>query len=298
MALGRQSSVIIQSPQYAINTVFGRGLCGEMARARKREGFAPPAGPLQIRLRRLKCGFRCAPPKRGPGLLNDVIDYLDSVKARDPAARSRWEVLLYPGALALALHRVAHWLFEGHLFFAARLVNHFSRLLTAIDIHPGAKIGKRFFIDHGFTVIGETAEIGDDVTIYQNVTLGGTNPSTGVGGKRHPTLHDGVVIGSGAQVLGPVEVGAGAKVGANAVVTKDVVPGSTMVGIPARAVLVDAVHYSPGFVPYGTPCGEGVDPAHPRIAELEAQLASLAEEVRILRTESPATAASPKAKRA
>ena len=219
-------------------------------------------------------------------MISNLIAYLDSVKARDPAARSRWDVLLYPGAWALMFHRAAHWLWGGKLYFLARLVNHIGRMLTAIDIHPGATIGKRFFIDHGFTVIGETAEIGDDVTIYQNVTLGGTNPTTGVGGKRHPTLRDRVVVGSGAQVLGPIEVGAGAKIGANAVVTRDVVPGSTMVGIPARAVPVDSVHYSPGFIPYGTPCGENCDPAQVRVAELEMQVAALAEEVKTLRTQS------------
>ena len=219
-------------------------------------------------------------------MVSNLIAYLDSVKARDPAARSRWDVLLYPGAWALMFHRAAHWLWGGKLYFLARLVNHIGRMLTAIDIHPGATIGKRFFIDHGFTVIGETAEIGDDVTIYQNVTLGGTNPTTGVGGKRHPTLRDRVVVGSGAQVLGPIEVGAGAKIGANAVVTRDVVPGSTMVGIPARAVPVDSVHYSPGFIPYGTPCGENCDPAQVRVAELEVQIAALAEEVKTLRAQS------------
>jgi serine O-acetyltransferase len=217
-------------------------------------------------------------------LASTLVDYLDSVKARDPAARSRWEILLYPGVWALAFHRVAHWLYGGKLFFLARFVNHFSRMVTAIDIHPGAKIGQHFFIDHGFTVIGETAEIGDDVTIYQCVTLGGTNPSTGVGGKRHPTLKSGVVIGSGAQVLGPIEVGEGAKIGANAVVTKDVEPGATMVGIPARSVPIDAVHYSPGFVPYGTPCGEDSDPARARQCELEEQIEVLRREVAELRT--------------
>ena len=216
-------------------------------------------------------------------MASNFIAYLDSVKARDPAARSRWEILLYPGVWALAFHRVAHWLYGGRLFWLARFVNHFSRMLTAIDIHPGAKIGARFFIDHGFTVIGETAEIGDDVTIYQNVTLGGTNPSTGVGGKRHPTLRSSVVIGSGAQVLGPIEVGEGAKIGANAVVTGDVLPRSTMVGIPARPVPVDAVHYSPGFVPYGTPCGEDSDPGANRLCELEAQITALRKEVAELR---------------
>jgi serine O-acetyltransferase len=219
-------------------------------------------------------------------LASTLIAYLDSVKARDPAARSRWEVLLYPGVWALALHRVAHWLYGGELYFLARFVNHFARMVTAIDIHPGAKIGERFFIDHGFTVIGETAEIGDDVTIYQSVTLGGTNPSTGVGGKRHPTLKSGVVIGSGAQVLGPIEVGEGAKIGANAVVTKDVEPGSTMVGIPARPVPVDSVHYSPGFVPYGTPCGEDCDPARVRLGELEEEIEALRREVAELRARS------------
>jgi serine O-acetyltransferase len=215
-------------------------------------------------------------------LASTFIAYLDSVKARDPAARSRWEILLYPGVLALGLHRIAHWLFGGRLYFLARFVNHLSRFLTAIDIHPGATIGARLFIDHGFTVIGETAEIEDDVTIYQNVTLGGTNPSTGIGGKRHPTLRSGVVIGSGAQVLGPIDVGSGARVGANAVVTRDVLPSTTVVGIPARPVPVDAVHYSPGFVPYGTPCGENVDPGSARIAELEDQVDALRKEVAAL----------------
>jgi serine O-acetyltransferase len=212
-------------------------------------------------------------------LASTFIAYLDSVKARDPAAHSRWEILLYPGVLALGLHRVAHWLYGGKLYFMARFVNHLSRALTAIDIHPGATIGARFFIDHGFTVIGETAEIHDDVTIYQNVTLGGTNPSTGVGGKRHPTLRSGVVIGSGAQVLGPIEVGEGARVGANAVVTKDVLPSTTVVGIPARPVPIDVVHYSPGFVPYGTPCGETADPEAARLCQLEEDLAALRKQV-------------------
>ena len=146
----------------------------------------------------------------------ELIAYLDSIKARDPAPRSRWEILLYPGVLALGLHRVAHWLFNGELYFLARMVNHISRFLTAIDIHPGAEIGEHFFIDHGFTVIGETAVIGNNVTIYQNVTLGGTNPTDGVGGKRHPPIEDDVIIGSGAQVLGPILVGKGARIGANA----------------------------------------------------------------------------------
>jgi serine O-acetyltransferase len=228
-------------------------------------------------------------------VISGLIAYLDSVQARDPAARSRWEVLLYPGVIALGFHRIGHWLYGGELYLLARMVNHFARFLTAIDIHPGAKIGRNFFIDHGFTVVGETAEIGDDVTIYQNVTLGGTNPSTGEGGKRHPTIRDRVVIGSGAQILGPIEVGEGAKVGANAVVTRDVAAGATVVGIPAKPVPVDSVHYSPGFLPYGTPCGENCDPALARINELEAELEELRRELAALRA---ARQPAPKAKSA
>ncbi|GAA4810408.1 serine O-acetyltransferase [Sphingosinicella ginsenosidimutans] len=206
-------------------------------------------------------------------MLDGLLAYLDSIKARDPAPRSRWEILLYPGVWALAFHRVAHWLFRGELFFLARLVNHVARMLTAIDIHPGAKIGRNFFIDHGFVVIGETAEIGDDVTIYQQVTLGGTNPTNGVAGKRHPTIADGAIIGSGAQVLGPITVGERARVGANSVVTKDVPPGATMVGIPARSTLVDAGESSGArFLPYGTPCSEIYDPATQKLELLQCEV--------------------------
>ena len=204
-----------------------------------------------------------------------LISYLDSIKARDPAPRSRWEILLYPGVLALGLHRVAHWLFGGKLYFLARLVNHFSRFMTAIDIHPGARIGRNFFIDHGFTVIGETADIGDNVTIYQNVTLGGTNPANGVAGKRRPTIEDDVIIGSGAQVLGPITVQRGAKIGANAVVTRDVPAGAVMTGIPARPTLVDAAEYQKGFVPYGTPCSERFDPQTQQLELLKCEVEQL-----------------------
>jgi len=204
-----------------------------------------------------------------------LIGYLDSIKARDPAPRSRWEILLYPGVLALGLHRVAHRLFRADLFFLARFVNHLSRCLTAIDIHPGATIGRNFFIDHGFTVIGETAVIGDDVTIYQCVTLGGTSPDNGVAGKRHPTIGNGVIVGSGAQVLGPITLGARARVGANAVVTRDVPAGATMVGIPARAVVVGAETYQRDFVPYGTPCREMSEASQTRFDQLEREIGEL-----------------------
>ena len=201
-----------------------------------------------------------------------LMSYLDSVKERDPAPRSRLEILLYPGVLALGLHRVAHRLFKARLYFLARLINHFSRFLTAIDIHPGATIGKNFFIDLGFTVIGETALIGDHVTIYQCVTLGGTDPANGIAGKRHPTICDGAIIGSGSQVLGPIIVGARARVGANAVVTKDVPAGAVMVGIPARPILMDAKEYQKPFTPYGTPCSETYDPATQKLEILQCEV--------------------------
>ncbi|KQN37377.1 serine acetyltransferase [Sphingomonas sp. Leaf407] len=205
-----------------------------------------------------------------------LLRYLDSIKARDPAPRSRLEIMTYPGVWALVYHKIAHRLFKRRWYFAARAVNHWSRFLTAIDIHPGATIGRHFFIDHGFVVIGETAEIGDDVTIYQNVTLGGTSPDNGVAGKRHPTISDGAIIGSGAQVLGPIVIGPRARVGANAVVTKDVPEATTVVGIPARPTVVEGGQAgNPRFVPYGTPCREMFDPQTQRVELLRCELESL-----------------------
>ena len=154
---------------------------------------------------------------------------------RDPAARNTWEVITcYPGFHAMLFHRLAHWLWGVGLNWLARLTSHGSRWLTGIEIHPGATIRRRFFIDHGMgVVIGETAEIGDDCTLYHGVTLGGTSWNKG---KRHPTLGKGVVVGAGAKILGPITVGDGARIGSNAVVVKDVPPGATANGIPARII--------------------------------------------------------------
>jgi serine O-acetyltransferase len=166
------------------------------------------------------------------GLREDIQSVFD----RDPAARNTFEVLTnYPGLHALLLHRLAHKLWRRDLYWLGRSLSTFSRWLTGIEIHPGAQIGKRFFIDHGMgVVIGETAIIGNDVTLYQGVTLGGTSWNKG---KRHPTLQDGVVVGAGAKVLGPFDVGQNAKVGSNAVVTKEVPAEATVVGIPGRIIL-------------------------------------------------------------
>lgn len=169
-------------------------------------------------------------------MFSRIREDIASVFDRDPAARSEWEILTcYPGFHALLIHRFAHWLWTRRLRWLGRFVSHISRFLTAIEIHPGAVIGRRVLIDHGMgVVIGETAEVGDDCTLYQGVTLGGTSWS---GGKRHPTLGNGVVIGAGAKVLGPILVGDGARIGSNAVVVKDVPPGATAVGIPARIIV-------------------------------------------------------------
>jgi len=206
-----------------------------------------------------------------------------AIFARDPAAQNAVEVwLAYPGFHAIVLHRITHPHQPMRIPALPRWLSHVNRFLTGIEIHPAAEIGPGFFIDHGMgVVIGETTQVGSNVTLYQGVTLGGTGKEVG---KRHPTIGSNVVIGSGAQVLGPIEVGEGAKIGANSVVTKDVAAGQTVVGIPAKPVPIDAIHYSPGFMPYGTPCGEDVDPIRARLAELEDEIKDLRKELKVLKT--------------
>lgn len=182
------------------------------------------------------------------------------IMEKDPAARSGLEVFFcYPGFHALVFHRIAHAAWHAGLKFIGRFTSQLGRMLTGIEIHPAAKIGRRVFIDHGMgLVIGETAEVGNDVTLYHGVTLGGVSLNQE---KRHPTIGDCVVVGSGAQVLGPIRVGEKALIGANAVVLSDVPPGVTMVGIPARQVIARDRTGSPDeFVAYGTPSGDLPDP--------------------------------------
>ncbi|WP_084579039.1 serine O-acetyltransferase [Sphingomonas azotifigens] len=213
-----------------------------------------------------------------PSLVRQLVEDVTCVGGRDPAARSHVEVLLtYPGVHALLWHRLAHRLWGSGLRFPARLLGWFARLVTQVDIHPGATIGRRLFIDHGAgVVIGETAEIGDDVTLYHGVTLGGTSWSAG---KRHPTVESGALIGAGAKILGPITIGAGARVGANSVVVDAVPPGMTVVGIPGRLVRdrrdrrliggrIDLDHH---LMP--DPVGEAIRSLVDRIEFLEARLA-------------------------
>jgi len=204
----------------------------------------------------------------GEAMFKSLRAEIDATMQRDPAARSRLEVVLcYPGFQAIMMYRLANACWRRGWFLLGRWISAVARLLTGIEIHPGATIGKRFFIDHGMgVVIGETAEIGDDVTLYQGVTLGGTSPSVDSDSqrnvKRHPTLLDNVIVGSGAQILGPFTVGRGARIGANAVVTKEVPEGATIVGIPGRAVQTTKTPQSEAapFVAYGTPTGNIPDP--------------------------------------
>jgi serine O-acetyltransferase len=217
---------------------------------------------------------------RGAGPLARWLEDLACVRSRDPAARGTVEIVItYPGVHALFHYRLANALWRGEARFAARVLSWFARFVTNIDIHPGATIGRRCFIDHGAgVVIGETAELGDDVTLYHGVTLGGTSWSAG---KRHPTLGNGVLVGAGAKILGPITVGAGARVGANSVVVDDVPEGMTVVGIPGRIVRelrdrrladgrLDLEHH---LIP--DPVGEVLTLMIDRIAFLEMQVAHL-----------------------
>ena len=176
-------------------------------------------------------------------MFNIIKEDIKVVFERDPAAKSILEVILcYPGFHAIIMHRVAHFFYNRKFFLIARIISQLNRFITGIEIHPGAKIGKGFFIDHGMgVVIGETTEIGDNVTLYQGVTLGGTGKEKG---KRHPTLGNNIVVGTGAKVLGPVKIGDNVKIGAGAVVLKDVPPGSTVVGIPGKAVVRERINFS------------------------------------------------------
>lgn len=211
-------------------------------------------------------------------MFNAVREQIDTIFREDPAAKSAVEIVLcYPGFHAVLLHRLAHWLNDAGLPFFPRFVSQLSRFLTGIEIHPGAKIGHRFFIDHGMgVVIGETAEIGDDVLIYQGVTLGGTGHEKG---KRHPTIGNRVVIGTGAKVLGGIYIGDNVKIGAGSVVVKSVPGNSTVVGIPGRIVKKSDQN---GVLDHGLlpdPSGQEMEELRQRVAELEAVVRSLIPEV-------------------
>jgi serine O-acetyltransferase len=207
-------------------------------------------------------------------MFKHVREQIDTIFRRDPAARSVVEIFLcYPGFHAVLLHRMAHSLYQDGWFTVARVVSQFSRTWTGIEIHPGARIGRRFFIDHGMgVVIGETSEIGDDVLIYQGVTLGGTGKDTG---KRHPTIGNGVVIGTGAAILGNIRIGDHVKIGAGSVVVHPVPDHSTVVGVPGR-VVGDDEEFEPlehGHLP--DPEGEKIEELSRRVAEMEATLRAL-----------------------
>lgn len=233
----------------------------------------------------------------GKAMFKSVRDEIDAMMARDPAARSRLEVVLcYPGFQAILFYRVSHALWRGHWRLLARWLSQIGRLITGIEIHPGAVIGQRLFIDHGMgVVVGETSEIGDDVTLYHGITLGGVAPSvdshTQRNTKRHPTLQDGVIVGSGAQVLGPITVGKNARIGANAVVTKDVPSGATVVGIPGRVVQPrdKRVEEPARFVAYGTPTGDVPDPVARAIEGLLDEVQSLRARVNRLEEDAEGT---------
>lgn len=229
---------------------------------------------------------------RGMTMFKSLKREIDVVFDRDPAARSRIEVVLcYPGFHAMLFYRLANWLWRRRRFLLGRYVSHVGRVLTGIEIHPGATIGRGLFIDHGVgVVIGETAEIGDDVTLYQGVTLGGTSLEKG---KRHPTVETGAIIGAGAKVLGPLTVGAGARVGSNAVVVKDVPAGATVVGIPGRVVKARGgkAEAEPRFAAYAQDTANLPDPVARVVDGLLTEVRRLQERVEQLEGERGETAA-------
>ena len=204
-----------------------------------------------------------------------ILHELDTIVAKDPATNSRLEAFLCsPGYHGILFYRMSHRLWEKNWRLAARLLSQLGRLLTGVEIHPGAKIGKNFFIDHGMgVVIGETAVIGDNVTMYHGVTLGGTKSFGGKRGKRHPTVEDNVVIGAGAQVLGPIVVGNDVKIGANAVVLKDVEDGQTVVGVPAHPARKSG-REPKGFMAYGV-CPTDKDPVECQLETLQKEIDKL-----------------------
>ena len=214
-------------------------------------------------------------------MFKTMRDEIQGIKERDPAARSSLEIVLcYPGLHAVMFHRAAHWAWRRNLKLIARFTSEFGRFITGIEIHPAVLMGTGFFVDHGMgVVVGETAKLGDRVTLYHDVTLGGVAPSIDSDSqreqKRHPTLEDDVIVGSGAQILGPVTVGKGARVGANAVVTKDVPPGATVVGIPGRVIARSGTGAPKAFSPYGTPLGDMPDPVARALEGLMEQVTTL-----------------------
>lgn len=204
-------------------------------------------------------------------------DDIKVIFERDPAARSVLEIFFcYPGFQALQIYRLSNWLWRHKLYLLGRFTSHLGRILTAIEIHPGATIGEGFFVDHGFgTVIGETAIIGNNVTLYHDVTLGGVAPSGDEKGKqRHPILEDNVIVGAGAQLLGPITVGKGARVGSNAVVVRDVEPAAVMVGVPAHSVAARRQKEGESFDAYCASAGED-DPLVKSIKEMHLEIRTL-----------------------
>ncbi len=211
---------------------------------------------------------------------------INAIFDRDPAARSAFEIILcYPGFHAVQIHRLSHWLWNSRLYLLGRFISHIGRMLTAIEIHPAAQIGERLFIDHGFgVVIGETAIIGDNVTLYHDVTLGGTAPDNKQKGiKRHPTLGNYVIVGAGAQLLGPITIADGARIGTNAVVVRDVEPNAVMVGVPARPV---SAAKEKGDMPFDAYCAMSgkEDPITKSIQEMHVEMRNLQKRLQSLET--------------